>query len=158
MHSSKFFSVCVLGLLPSLSVAASSPVFSTLDQSFSLHAAIAFREDVVLEFTEITQRSGSTYTAGVARISSNSSNIARFRLTDGNLTMADGSTAAFFPGDFPGLFPPPPLPIYFGDFEARAVGGLDTITPVFFAAPPSSLESELQLFSSVGGGLRPSSS
>lgn len=155
MRSSTIFSAYVLGLLPSLSVAG-PPIFSTLDSPFTLRSADLDQWNLVLDFQDFESPEGSSFNASSTNISRDSSGAARFRLTDGNLTTADGSTAAFFRGELAGSNPLPPLPISFGDFKARADDSLVNVTPLFAAETifTSCGESKLQLFSLLGGELR----
>lgn len=155
MRSSTVFFACVLGILPNLSV-ADPLIFRTLDKPFTLRAADSNQWNVVFYPEEFESPDGGNYNVNSARINRDSSGAVQFRLTNGNLTTADGLTAAFFDGDYlAGLKPLPPLPIYFGDFEARAVHSLVGITPLFAAeavCTPSG-EPKLQLFSFNGGEL-----
>lgn len=154
MRSSTLFFGYVLGLLPSLSIAASLPTFSTLDKPFTLRADRPAQENVTLEFQDLLTRGGLTYFAAVTRLSLNSSEIAQeFKLTNGDLTTADGSTTAFLAS---GGVSQSEAPLFFGDFEARAIGSLDPFSPVFVAQTVSTASqgSKLQLLSTTGGKSR----
>ena len=137
MRSSTFSLVCVLSLLPGLSIAA-VPVLSTLENPFTLRAATPERWNVVFDFQKLLLRGGATFNTFVPEISLNSSKVVpQFKLTNGNLTTADGLTAAYFFGGFPALSNPPPIPLYFGDFEQRINIGISQNPPVFSASPVS---------------------
>lgn len=155
MRPLSFSLICVLSLLPTLSIAA-APVLSTLQKPFILRAATPERWNIQLEFLEIQTRFGDLYNASIPRITHSRSKPPQFKLTNPNLTTADtpdGLTAAFYGQGGPVNLPS--LPLGFADYKARIIGA--TGGPPVFAAKRVSTRygrSKLQLISNQGRELR----
>lgn len=131
---STFFSALVLGLLPSLSIAL-VPIPATFTDPFSLRSATPEQWYVVLDSQDnLAVPGGALYNASFAKISRNSTGVPKFKLTNGELTTADGSRAAFFWNIYPTTPPLTAIPILFGDSNARDVAGTER-QPSFSAWP-----------------------
>ena len=140
MRSSTFLFLGVLGFLPSSLSAAIGSVFSSLEKPFTLRANTTEREHLVLGSFE-----GFSYF--FAEISHNTTGIPKFTLKNGNLTTSDGLQTAFFPSNvFPhALFPPPPLPLAFGNVAREGAPVLTSFTPEFTATTVSTPSGRFKL-------------
>lgn len=122
----------VLGLLTSLTVATTDtgivsdlPVFSTLESCFYLITQDNFTVDLQLENTD----------EYVPILSRAPIRLPEFKLTDGNLTTADGKFSAFL-GPTSRIFPPPLIPLGF----ARGVPFLVTEFAAVAETIPSGID------------------
>ena len=143
MRSPAYLFACVLGLLASLSIAI-QPIFSSEHKPFTLVAGTIERFNVTLRFS----RDVNAY---VPTLSLAPLKATEFLLTDGNLTTTYRKRAAFF-GDVPDVFPPPLIPLLFGEVIITSPFYVTTdfiIETVFF--PSKGFRQ--QLFSLNGGGL-----
>lgn len=146
--------VCVLSLLPSLSMAAAPPILSTLKKPFTLRAATPERWNITVYTTEVSPRFADNVNVSFLALSRSSSKLPQFKLTNGTLTTADGLLTAFHLFGSP-IDPPNPIrAIAFGNEASRE--NLGFVEPTYAAKRVSTpgKGSKLQLIALDGGKLR----
>lgn len=88
--------ICVLTLLPTLSLAASTPpLLTTLKKPFSLRTATPERFNIATYISEVSPRFQANRNVTFLQLSRTSSKLPQFKLTNGTLTTADDLFTAF---------------------------------------------------------------